>query len=154
MTPLRQSHGDSGGNRRLSDAALAHDHDEAALALRDVIDQPVEARQVNRLGALLAGCNWRRIGGRQERPESRKADDVETKQRDFVSRQFRERRRHRGQSLVLIPLKRNCNDIGWVRGVEASIHSEELVREIERIEFARCSGCLADRASVGAGDQR
>jgi hypothetical protein len=44
MTPLRQSHGDGGGYRRLSDAALAHDHDEAVFALRDVIDQPVEAR--------------------------------------------------------------------------------------------------------------
>jgi hypothetical protein len=38
-------------------------------------------------------------------------------------------------------------------GVEASIHSEKLVREIERIEFTRSSGRLADRASVGAGDQ-
>ena len=63
MTSLRQSHGDGGGNRRLSDAALAHDHDEAVLALRDVIDQPVEARQVNRLGVWLArlrlGGDWR-----------------------------------------------------------------------------------------------
>ena len=27
MTSLRESHGDRGGNRRLSDAPLAHDHD-------------------------------------------------------------------------------------------------------------------------------
>jgi hypothetical protein len=50
-------------------------------------------------------------------------------------------------------LKRRCNDIGWVRGVEASVHSEERVREAERIEFTRSSGSLADCASVGAGDQ-
>ena len=130
MTSVREPDGDGGGNRCLSDAALAHDHDKATLTLRDVINELVEAGQVNRLGGLLAGCNWRRIGGRQERPESRKTDDVETKQRDFDSRQFHERRRHRGQSLFLIPLKRSGNDIGWVRGTEASIHNKQLVREI------------------------
>src|SRR5664280_1293718 len=62
MTPLAQSHGNGGGNRRLSDPAVAHDHDETAGALRDVVDQPVEARQVNRLAILFAGCNrMRRI---------------------------------------------------------------------------------------------
>ena len=51
MPPLGQSHRDGGSNRRLSDASFAHDHDEAVLVLRDVIDQPLQARQVNRFCA-------------------------------------------------------------------------------------------------------
>ena len=50
-------------------------------------------------------------------------------------------------------VKGNSNDIGRVRGVEASVHGEYLVREVERVELARGSGRLADRALVGARDQ-
>ena len=59
MTALDQAHGDRGGDRRLADAALAHDHDQAVLGRRQLIDQRVKAGQI-RLGCRRAGCRRRR----------------------------------------------------------------------------------------------
>jgi hypothetical protein len=153
MPTLRKSHGNRGGDRRLADPAFAHDHDEPVLALRDLVDQAIEAGQIDRVGPSFSVSDWRRIGRRQECSQCRNADDVETKQRDFVSWQPGERAGHRGQRLILISLDRLCHRIGGIRGTKAPVHGKGLVRQIEPIQLIRGSACLADGPSIGPRHQ-
>lgn len=44
---MRERHGDSGGDRRLADAAFAHEHDQSMPIRSDVIDERRKGRKIN-----------------------------------------------------------------------------------------------------------
>ena len=96
------------GDGRLADAALPHDHDQPVPGAGEVVDEPVEARQVRRdirpRSPAAPAAAFRPTDSKAAK--RRQPDHVEAPQRNFVPRQTRERRRHGRQRLVLFALQR------------------------------------------------
>jgi len=77
---IRQRGGDGGGDGRLADAALAHDHHQPMVAIRKFLNDRGERRNRWRLGALRAWlCTSMFFTFRfaQERAHHRHTNDVE-----------------------------------------------------------------------------
>ena len=83
------------GYGRLADATLPHDHDQPAPGAGEVVDEPVEARQVRRdIRPRILPLLRRHLADRQQDAKRLKPDHVVALQRHFVLRQTCELRRH------------------------------------------------------------
>ena len=86
QSAARELHGDGGGQSRLADAALAHQHHQAVTVRRYCVDQPRQAGRIECDRRVLARARRRRRRDEQL-PQGVQADEIERPERDAITGQ-------------------------------------------------------------------
>ena len=149
----RQFDGDGRRQRRLADAALAHQHDQPMAVGGDVVHQFRQARRVQ-LDRLSARRFQLGRGFDEELAQSVKADEIEGLQRHIIAGQGAKRVGHGGQGRLLA-----CIDGGGERIErrlflrQKAVDDEELLIEADRRQFPMGARRFAQGGILGAGDE-